>query len=115
MGVAIAGPITDRFGRRGGMVGLVSVRTVFLQANKSPAVPGVLDHYHRWLWAPRHSHMQLADKITGAVVVTVAKNQHYLLGGRFVLGFGVSITTTAAPAYVVELSPPQWRGRLTGL
>ena len=32
-----------------------------------------------------------------------------------VLGFGVSITTTACPAYVVEMSPPQWRGRLTGL
>jgi MFS family permease len=39
----------------------------------------------------------------------------YILGGRFVLGFGVAISTTAAPAYVVEMSPPQWRGRLTGL
>ncbi|PFH51320.1 hypothetical protein AMATHDRAFT_59397 [Amanita thiersii Skay4041] len=53
--------------------------------------------------------------VVGAIVVTVAKNTHYLLGGRFVLGFGVAITTTAAPAYVVEMSPPQWRGRLTGL
>ena len=53
--------------------------------------------------------------IIGAIVVTVAKTQDYLLAGRFVLGFGVSITTTAAPAYVVEMSPPQWRGRLTGL
>lgn len=53
--------------------------------------------------------------IAGAVVVTVAKNTQYLLGGRFTLGLGVAITTTAAPAYVVEMSPPQWRGRLTGL
>ncbi|KAF9006626.1 general substrate transporter [Cyathus striatus] len=53
--------------------------------------------------------------IIGAVVITVAKNITYLLGGRFVLGFGVAITTTAAPSYVVEMSPPQWRGRLTGL
>ncbi|KAF9057903.1 general substrate transporter [Panaeolus papilionaceus] len=53
--------------------------------------------------------------IIGAIVVTVAKNLAYLLGGRFFLGFGVAISTTAAPAYVVEMSPPQWRGRLTGL
>jgi len=53
--------------------------------------------------------------VVGAVVVTVAKSVPYLLGGRFALGFGVAITTTAAPAYVVEMAPPQWRGRLTGL
>ncbi|KAH9482516.1 Lactose permease [Psilocybe cubensis] len=70
-GVVIAGPVTDTFGRRGGMV--------------------------------------------SAIVVTLAKDVPYLLGGRFVLGFGVAISTTAAPAYVVEMSPPQWRGRLTGL
>lgn len=49
----------------------------------------------------------LNPSTTGAVVVTVAKSVAYLLGGRFVLGFGVAITTTAAPAYVVEMSPPQ--------
>lgn len=79
VGVLIAGPVADRFGRRGGM-GLGSLII-----------------------------------IVGAVVITVAKNVHYLLAGRFVLGFGVAITTTAAPSYVVEMSPPQWRGRLTGL
>ncbi len=59
--------------------------------------------------------MTVYSRAIGAVVITVAKTQDYLLAGRFVLGFGVSITTTAAPAYVVEMSPPQWRGRLTGL
>ncbi|TFK43784.1 general substrate transporter [Crucibulum laeve] len=79
VGVTIAGPVADRFGRRGGMfLGSLII-------------------------------------IIGAVVITAAKNVHYLLGGRFVLGFGVAITTTAAPSYVVEMSPPQWRGRLTGL
>ncbi|KAL1761513.1 hypothetical protein FB107DRAFT_254962 [Schizophyllum commune] len=78
-GMAVAGPIADRLGRRGGMfVGAIIIAI-------------------------------------GAIVVTVAKDTDYLLGGRFVLGFGVSITTTACPAYVVEMSPPQWRGRLTGL
>ncbi|RXW24714.1 hypothetical protein EST38_g1192 [Candolleomyces aberdarensis] len=78
-GVFFAGPIADRFGRRGGMF-----------------IGGIII-------------------IVGAVVVAVSKNIPYLLGGRFTLGFGVTITTTAAPAYVVEMSPPQWRGRLTGL
>ncbi|KAJ2927900.1 hypothetical protein H1R20_g9211, partial [Candolleomyces eurysporus] len=78
-GVFFAGPIADRFGRRGGMF-----------------IGGIII-------------------IGGAVVVAVAKDIPYLLGGRFTLGFGVTITTTAAPAYVVEMSPPQWRGRLTGL
>lgn len=63
--------------------------------------------------------IQAASVITsffaGAIVATIAKNVQYILGGRFVLGFGVAISTTAAPAYVVEMSPPQWRGRLTGL
>ncbi|KAF7290931.1 MFS domain-containing protein [Mycena chlorophos] len=77
--VPIAGPITDRFGRRGGMfVGAVII-------------------------------------IVGSVVVTTAQHVKSLLGGRFVLGLGVSIVQTAAPSYVVEMAPPQWRGRLTGL
>ncbi|KAI4520376.1 general substrate transporter [Schizophyllum commune] len=78
-GMAVAGPIADRLGRRGGMFFGAIIIAI------------------------------------GAIVVTVAKDTDYLLGGRFVLGFGVSITTTACPAYVVEMSPPQWRGRLTGL
>ncbi|KAL1659722.1 hypothetical protein GGF50DRAFT_107191 [Schizophyllum commune] len=78
-GMAVAGPLADRLGRRGGMFFGAIIIAI------------------------------------GAIVVTVAKDTDYLLGGRFVLGFGVSITTTACPAYVVEMSPPQWRGRLTGL
>jgi MFS family permease len=29
-----------------------------------------------------------------------------------VLGFGVSILTCAAPSYIIEISPPQWRSRM---
>ncbi|KAG6832173.1 hypothetical protein H0H92_004904 [Tricholoma furcatifolium] len=71
VGVLIAGPVADRFGRRGGM----ALGSLII--------------------------------IIGAVVVTTSKTTQYLLGGRFVLGFGVAISTTAAPAYVVEMSPPQ--------
>ncbi|KAF5393166.1 hypothetical protein D9757_001239 [Collybiopsis confluens] len=53
--------------------------------------------------------------VVGAVTITTALTKSYLLAGRFVLGLGVSITATACPSYVVEMAPPQWRGRLTGL
>ncbi|KAJ6583773.1 general substrate transporter [Mycena sp. CBHHK59/15] len=77
--VAMAGPLTDHFGRRGGMfIGSVII-------------------------------------IIGSVAATTAKDISALLGGRFVLGLGVGIVQTASPSYVVEMAPPQWRGRLTGL
>ncbi|KAF8913540.1 general substrate transporter [Mucidula mucida] len=51
----------------------------------------------------------------GAAIITAAQNEGYFLGGRFLLGFGIAISTTAAPTWVTELAPPQWRGRLGGL
>ncbi|EMC91096.1 hypothetical protein BAUCODRAFT_152390 [Baudoinia panamericana UAMH 10762] len=36
-----------------------------------------------------------------------------LKGGRFLLGFGVSIVSAAGPIYVVETAHPAWRGVLT--
>ncbi|UKZ74775.1 hypothetical protein TrVFT333_002445 [Trichoderma virens FT-333] len=35
--------------------------------------------------------------------------------GRFILGFGVAISTTAGPAYVSEMAHPSYRGLMTGL
>lgn len=52
--------------------------------------------------------------MVGAIVQTAAKSDAYLLGGRFVLGFGVSIGTSSAPTYALELAPPQWRARVVG-
>ncbi|KIY73154.1 general substrate transporter [Cylindrobasidium torrendii FP15055 ss-10] len=78
-GSIAAGPLTDRFGRRGGM---------FIGA-------GFI--------------------LLGAAIVTAAQNSGYFLGGRFLLGFGIAISTTAAPTWVTELAPPQWRGRLGSL
>jgi len=37
------------------------------------------------------------------------------LGGRFLLGFGISIAASAGPAYVVEVAHPAYRGVVTGL
>lgn len=50
----------------------------------------------------------------GAAVQTAAQTDAYLIGGRFVLGFGVAIGTSSAPTYALELAPPQWRARVVG-
>ncbi|KAG5920410.1 hypothetical protein E4U42_006201 [Claviceps africana] len=52
--------------------------------------------------------------MVGAAVQTAARDDSYLLGGRFVLGCGVAIGTSSAPTYALELSPPQWRARVVG-
>ncbi|KAK8853043.1 hypothetical protein IAR55_003744 [Kwoniella newhampshirensis] len=52
--------------------------------------------------------------MAAAIILTVAKNDSYLLGGRFLLGFGISIGTSSAPTYALELAPPQWRARVVG-
>ncbi|KAI5477821.1 general substrate transporter [Pseudohyphozyma bogoriensis] len=53
--------------------------------------------------------------IIGSVVATSARHRPQFIGGRFVLGFGIASVTTAAPAYCIEIAPPAWRGRATGL
>ncbi|KAJ7736062.1 major facilitator superfamily domain-containing protein [Mycena olivaceomarginata] len=53
--------------------------------------------------------------LAGISTVTTAQSRIYLFFGRFLLGFGSTMNTSSAPAYVVEISPPQWRGRLAGL
>ncbi|KDQ17763.1 hypothetical protein BOTBODRAFT_582547 [Botryobasidium botryosum FD-172 SS1] len=50
----------------------------------------------------------------GTAVIASSNVRGQFIAGRFILGFGVSILTTAAPSYCVEICPPQWRGRMTG-
>ena len=52
--------------------------------------------------------------IEGTSFLTASLGQ--FLGGRFLLGFGVSVAAAAAaPIYVVELAHPAYRGVMTGL
>ncbi|KAJ7693936.1 hypothetical protein B0H17DRAFT_932420 [Mycena rosella] len=78
-GSFIAGPVADKWGRRGGML----IASVLILA--------------------------------GVSTVTAAQSRIYLFFGRFFIGFGTALNNSAAPAYVAEMSPPQWRGRLAGL
>ena len=53
--------------------------------------------------------------ITGSAVISTAMEKSHFIWGRFVLGMGIAIATIGAPTYIVEVAPPQWRGRLTSL
>ncbi|KIK63663.1 hypothetical protein GYMLUDRAFT_986318 [Collybiopsis luxurians FD-317 M1] len=53
--------------------------------------------------------------LVGSAVIVSAHNISAFMGGRFILGFGIAISTTAAPTWITELAPPQWRGRLGAL
>ncbi|QPC80357.1 hypothetical protein HYE68_011109 [Fusarium pseudograminearum] len=62
-----------------------------------------------------------AGMIVGAIIIIIgtciqatAKAMPQFMGGRFLLGFGVSYCCIAAPTYVSELAHPKWRGTLTG-
>ena len=50
--------------------------------------------------------------LLGASIITAAQSRSMFLGGRFTLGFGIAINTTAAPTWITELAPAHWRGRL---
>ncbi|KZS98016.1 general substrate transporter [Sistotremastrum niveocremeum HHB9708] len=49
----------------------------------------------------------------GSAVIASSMHRAQFIAGRFILGFGVSIMTCAAPSYIIEVSPPQWRSRMT--
>jgi sugar porter (SP) family MFS transporter len=53
--------------------------------------------------------------IIGTCVQATCTNLAGFMGGRFVLGFGVAITSTAGPAYCSEMAHPAYRGVLTGI
>lgn len=53
--------------------------------------------------------------IIGAVLEASAPNVAQFIGGRFLIGFGISLCNTAAPVYLVEMALPQWRGIFGGL
>ena len=53
--------------------------------------------------------------IIGTCVQAPSKTMAMFIGGRFLLGFGVSFCSISAPCYVSEMSHPKWRGTHTGL
>lgn len=56
-----------------------------------------------------------AITVLGTCVQATSRNHTQFILGRFLLGLGASILTTAGPTYVAEMAHPAWRGTLTGL
>jgi len=51
--------------------------------------------------------------VVGTIVQGTGHSVGQFKGGRFLLGFGVSIASAAGPMYVVEVSHPAYRGIAT--
>lgn len=53
--------------------------------------------------------------IIGTIIQGISTNIHIFMGGFFLLGFGISISSTAGPTYIVEVSHPAYRGVVTAV
>ncbi|KAF8752571.1 General substrate transporter [Rhizoctonia solani] len=53
--------------------------------------------------------------LIGTLLLTAAQNKPMFMVGRLLSGTGVAVAANAAPSYVTEMSPPQWRGRMGGM
>lgn len=53
--------------------------------------------------------------VLGAIIDATSRNITQFMVGRFILGFGVAITSSAAPTYVSEMAHPAYRGVMTGM
>jgi MFS family permease len=48
--------------------------------------------------------------MAGSALLASAYSWPQLVAGRLVMGLGVGLATQATPLYLMEMSPPQWRG-----
>lgn len=48
--------------------------------------------------------------MAGSALLAAAYSWPQLVAGRLVMGLGVGLATQATPLYLMEMSPPQWRG-----
>ena len=53
--------------------------------------------------------------LSSAIGSALAPEVYSFMIFRFIGGLGVGISTVAAPMYISEIAPPQYRGRLTGM
>lgn len=53
--------------------------------------------------------------VAGAIIQCASHDVWTMVGGRFVMGFGVGIGSLIAPLYISEMAPSKFRGRLVVL
>jgi MFS family permease len=70
----------------------------------------MIDWYGR-VW---HIFFGCLGVIIGTIITGLATNLPMFIGGRFLLAFFATLATTAAPLYLVEISPAAYRGTIAG-
>ena len=65
----------------------------------------------------RRPAMQIGSSlcVLGSILQASAPNRDVFIGGRLVLGFGISFTTTAGPSLLNELGHPRLRGKMASM
>jgi SP family arabinose:H+ symporter-like MFS transporter len=53
--------------------------------------------------------------LVGAIGSAAATEVYSFIVARVIGGFGIGMSTVAAPLYIAEIAPPRYRGRLTGM
>ncbi|KAM0278782.1 hypothetical protein ACHAQH_004973 [Verticillium albo-atrum] len=96
---------------RGAMLGLMSAIMSLGSICSTPIAPWVADKYGRRMGITVGSIIM----IVGAILQCESHNFGMFVGSRFVLGFGLSFATTAAPSLVSELSHPKDRVTVTAI
>ncbi|KAL2315148.1 MFS myo-inositol transporter [Schizosaccharomyces pombe] len=69
-----------------------------------------------WLadWVGRKRLLLCADAIfvIGSVIMAASRNVAMMVVGRFIVGYGIGLTSLIVPMYITELAPARLRGRL---
>jgi MFS family permease len=68
-----------------------------------------------WRGRRQHIFMGCFGVCVATVITSTAKTLPVFIGGRFLLSFFATCAHTAAPLFLVEMSPPQYRGTVAGL
>src|ERR1700738_975919 len=53
--------------------------------------------------------------LVGAIWSAAAPDVYSFIAARVIGGFGIGMSTVAAPLYIAEIAPPKYRGRLAGM
>lgn len=53
--------------------------------------------------------------LVGAVIQTAAQNSGMFIGGRLIIGFGISFTCCGGPSLINELAHPRMRGTIASM
>jgi MFS family permease len=100
------------FGKpRGAILGIMSAAMSLGSIFSTPIAPWVADRYGR-RWGITIGSIVM---IIGAILQCESVNLAMFIVSRFILGFGLTFATTAAPSLVTELSHPKDRVTITAI